>query len=762
MKVDGDLAISASQIASDNLRLRSDRLDATLVMALSLDTGRYDAVLKGRINRYAAPGLGVVDVITDARLIPTGKGQFRIAGHAHGQTLRIDNPSAAQFLGGNAVVDADFSRTPSGGFGVANLRLTAPKFRILGGQGTYGADGRIAFAADAVSQQYGSVRLDAGGTVAMPMVKLHSPRLNVGTTLTNLDVQLKGTGPNTYLIDAAGGSPYGAFSAEAAVHAAPGALSADIRRASLAGYNLSGQVRQTPQGPFAGLLALSGSGVNGTIRLGAADKVQRVDAAVRASNARLPLTPAVTIAKGVINAAVVLYPGSPQIDADAALSGVRQGGLLVANAKAKAALRGQSGVVEISADGQSGVPFAIAANAGISPDLIRVNGQGSVNHIALRLANTAEIRKTPGGYALAPTAVTLPQGRVEVSGAVGDQTRGQVRLDNLDLSIVQAFAPSLDVNGKASGQVSFDLPKGGSMPTGRADLAVTGFTRTSLTAVSEPVDLTLLADMTTGGADAHAIIRRRGAVIGRLQARLGPPAGGDAPWIERLRTAPLSGGLRFNGPSEALWALSGISGQELSGPVAIGADVSGRLEQPKVTGVVHAQNLRYANAAFGTVIDQIAVDGRFVDTRFDLTRLSARAGKGTVSATGYADLSAAAGFPIDLRVRLANAQLAHGDDIDAAIGGDLTIANSKADGASVKGQLTVSDARYQIVRQAAADISDLQGVRRKGQLVVEPAPPGPGRGCRTRPACGSWTSPCTPPTACSSAAWGWRLNGAPT
>jgi translocation and assembly module TamB len=180
LRVDGDFVVTPRQIASDNLRLRSDRLQATAIVALSLQTGRYDGALKGAINRYAVPGLGVVDVVTNARLIPTGRGEFRIAGHVSGRTLRLDNPSAAKFLGGNAQVAADFTRSPDGVFGIANLRLRAPRFRVVSGGGTYAANGRIAFTANAVSADYGPARLDVAGALAAPQIRLRAPNPRVG------------------------------------------------------------------------------------------------------------------------------------------------------------------------------------------------------------------------------------------------------------------------------------------------------------------------------------------------------------------------------------------------------------------------------------------------------------------------------------------------------------------------------------------------------------------------------------------------------
>ncbi len=720
LRVDGDLVITAKQIASDNLSIRSDRLDAILVLALSLDTGRYSAALNGAINRYEVAGLGVVDLVTDARLTPTGKGDFRVAGHVHVVTERIDNASAKAQLGGDAVIDADFSRSPDGAFAVSNLRLKSPKFRINDGQGTYGADGAIDFTASAVSDAYGPLKLQIGGTAKAPQVRLQaaSPKI---AGVTGLDVQLKGVGPGGYVVTATGNSQYGPISAEVQLHAGKGALQADIRRASVGGINVSGTVSQTPAGPFAGALRLSGSGLSGTATLSAAGKVQRIDLALTARDARLPLNPPVTIARGVIDATAILYPGAPAVTGKATLAGVRRDQLVVANAKASVDYRGGSGRVDVAADGNSGVPFSIAVDAGISPQLIRVNGQGSANRIPLRLAGPADIRQVAGGYSLAPTTIVFPQGRLALSGATGAAgVNASVRMEQVDLSIVRAFAPNLGLGGKVSGTADVALPKGGAMPTGRVQLQVAGFTRSGLTTILEPVDIAVLGTLAKSGAEAHALVRQRGLIVGRLQARLAPiPGPASQAWLQRLKAAPLTGGLRYDGPSEVLWGLGGVGGQDLSGPIAIGVDVSGRLEQPQVRGVIKAKALRYQNDTLGTVIDHIALDGGFADTRLVINTLTGDAGKGTVSASGYADLSSAKGFPIALQVKLANAQLAHSDTVGATISGHLAVTNDHAEGALVSGKLKLNRAAYEIAPQGSGQVVELTGVHRRGQPVSQ-------------------------------------------
>ncbi|MBS0315238.1 MAG: translocation/assembly module TamB, partial [Proteobacteria bacterium] len=76
--------------------------------------------------------------------------------------------------------------------------------------------------------------------------------------------------------------------------------------------------------------------------------------------------------------------------------------------------------------------------------------------------------------------------------------------------------------------------------------------------------------------------------------------------------------------------------------------------------------------------------------------------------------SAAAGYPVDIRATLNRARLARSDAIGATATGTLRLTNSRENGALIQGDLRLPEVRYQIVRQGAAEVAVLEGVRRKG------------------------------------------------
>jgi translocation and assembly module TamB len=715
LRLDGDLAYQDGKVATDNLRVRSDRIDATAILLADLAKGTYTGALKGRVNDYQVNGLGRINLVTDARLVPGINNGFAIRGKVRIVTRRFDNASVRDQLGGNALITADVGYDLAGGAVISNLRLTAPRFRVTSGSGYYRPDGRLAFRAAAQSVAYGPLLLDVSGTVARPVARLRAARPGLGVGLAGVEATLTGT-RRGYRVRASGQSSYGPLAVDVLLNTSGSPMSFDITNATFAGIRFAGRVVQTPAGPFAGTLSVTGQGLNGQVRLAAAGSVQRADVDLRAASARVPGPMPITIGSGVIRATMMLPDSGPSVTGQFALANVRQGTFAISRARGRVNYANGQGRAALTAAGQSGAPFDIAAQAQMTPDRVLANLRGTLNGIAVHLARPALAARTSAGWQLAPTTVIVPQGQLDVSGTFGAQTSAHAVLRTLDLSIANAFAPGLGLGGKATG--TLDYTAGGTVPDVRARIDIAGFTRTASLTVSDPVDLALLATLNGNGGDARALIRRNGAVVGRVQARLAP-LGTGASLSERLFAAPLSGGIRYNGPAEVLWTLTGIGRQTLSGPIAIGADFGGRLDRPQVTGLVRANALRYENEAFGTVLSQIAIDGRFTQSELQLNRLTARAGQGNISASGRVGLDAASGFPIDVRATLDNAQLAGGDDLSATASGTLAITNSKAAGGLVEGDLTIPEARYRIVMQGGASVPELTGVRRKGAPVVK-------------------------------------------
>jgi translocation and assembly module TamB len=399
--------------------------------------------------------------------------------------------------------------------------------------------------------------------------------------------------------------------------------------------------------------------------------------------------------------------------ADASLERTQFGSLNINAARAKVNYQNGRGSARVLAEGTSGVPFRIAANADLQPELWRAALTGRVRGIEFRTVNPARIIPREGEYELLPTQIDFGQGNIRLAGTYGDGIEVQSRLDRLDLAILNAFTPGLGVGGSATGSLDFAQASSTAFPRADARLAIDEFTRTTAVSVSQPIDINFVGKLLPDGGEARAVMRRRGAVIGRMIASLRPLGPGEGPWMERLMGAPLTGGIRYNGPADTLFSFAGMSDQRLSGPIGLAADFSGRVSSPTLAGVVRADSLVYENLTYGTRLSNMALAGRFTGNRFEIERLQANAGDGTVSASGFVSLSAEEGYPMNLAAVLDGAQLADSEGMEASATGELRLTKAAGQTALISGQLRLPETRYAIVTDRAAEVPVLTGVRFK-------------------------------------------------
>ncbi|HEU0043683.1 translocation/assembly module TamB domain-containing protein [Sphingomonas sp.] len=716
VRIDGDLAISMPNILSDNLKIRSDNIDATAILVANVATGRYTGALKGRINDFRVESIGIIDLTTDAKLVAGRNGGFGITGRVVARTQQLFNSGVRNFLGGNAVVRADVGYSPEGIVTFSGLRLNAPQFRVMRGSGRFNpANGAVAVEADAYSTQYGPVTARVAGTATAPVIDLRAARPGFGVGLANVRARIIGRG-GAYQVDASGSTDYGPFTADVLVQ--PGAqLALDIRRVVFAGITGRGRLVQTAAGPFAGALTFGGQGLSGNVRLASQGGYQRADVRARGNNAVVPGIADFTIGRALLDASVVLYPNAPQIIADAQLGDARYNAIVIEAARAKVNYVGGRGTAQALLTGSSGVPFRVALNARLSPGSYLVAAQGQANRIPFRTATPARIVAAGGGYRLLPT-------RLDFGGANGGSTRiaglfgggvtaAQARLDRLDLSFLSAFAPGMGLSGQATGSLDY-RQQGSAIPVADARVTVTNFQRSGIAAISDPVDIVFAGRLGGSGADARALIKRGPTVVGRMLATMRPLGGGGS-WMTRLMNAPLGGGIRYNGPSAVLFSLAALPNQSLQGPIAMAADFSGRLSAPRLNGLIRADNLTYDNETYGTRLSQMRLAGRFNNDRLEITQLNARAGDGTVVAQGSIGLASDAGYPIDFRATLNNAQLARSEALAATTTGTIHLTNGR-NGGLIEGDLVIPNARYQIIRQGQAEVPELTGVRRRSDV----------------------------------------------
>ena len=718
VRLDGDFAYANGRLMSDNMKLRTDRIDATAVIVADLNRALYTGAFNGRVNGYRVESVGIFNVRTDMDLKTGANGAFRLGGRVTARSTRLLNDGLQSFLGGNALIVADVGYDSNGVATLDRLQVAAPSFRVTRGQGRYGADGSVRFTARASSDQYGPLGVDVTGSADRPLVRLAAPRPGVGIGLADVTATIRGEN-GTYFVTGQGNSDYGPVRANIAAITGRGPLTIDVRPGtSFSGVALTGRMTQSAAGPFAGTLLASGSGIDGQVRLSDAGGNQRALVDATATQARLEGPVGLTIDRAIVKADATLAQ-QPQIVGNVQVAGLRMGEFYLAGARSDIVYRSGRGQAKLLAEGRTRYPFRLAANALFDPQLWRVALNGRLNGVDIATREPMRIVVGKGGYTLQPSTLSVGGGALQLAGRYGSGTDLKARLSDVNLALLNPFMPGLGLGGKATGSLDFAQASPAAFPTADARLKIDNFTRTSLAAVSEPVDIDLVGRLSAEGGSASSIIRRRGAAIGRMQVHLRPLPAGAGSWSTRLMAAPLSGGARYNGPADVLFSLAALADQSLKGPIGLAADFGGYVSAPQLTGVVRANRLTYENAVYGTKLTNMQLSGRFTNDRLQVESLTARAGAGTVSASGFVSLNAEQGYPMQLGINLDKAQVAQGQDMSAQASGTIEIVNGAGQPPTIRGRISLPETHYRIAYQGSTQVATLTGVRRKPALGRE-------------------------------------------
>ena len=682
------LRVTPQFVTGNDIRIASDQLNGSATLFLDMRTGRFEVGISGRLNRVLIPGLGIVDV--DSRLTvvpgPTGKGT-RIVGTGEARVVRLDNAFFKSLAGGLPRVTASLERALDGTLSFRQFRLVSPQMTLTG-DGYRRRDGTFHFEGSGRQARYGPVTVRLDGPIGRPVLDLVFASPNETLGLQRVTAHLDPT-PQGFTWVARGASRLGPFDGAGAIllpRGGEGTIRFD--RLDVTGARATGDLQIVPGG-FSGLLDVRGGGLTGDIAFRPDGEVQVIDVGLLASNARLA---GVGIRRGRLDATVRLEPAGAVLDASATAAGLERGALRLARLSGTAHLRGDTGEITAAIAGTRGRTFAIEGRAAVSPDRYTITAQGNVDRRPIKLETPAVLRRDGDNWQLQPVRVAFAGGTATIGARFGGAaTAVEATLKAMPLSVLDIGYPGLALGGAATG--SFRFVNGEGAPTARIDMTVRGLTRSGLVLTSEPIDLGVAAVLDAGKLAARAVAASGGKTVGRAQFRAAPL--GQGPLVAGILSAPLFGQLRYDGPAATLWRLTGIELFDLSGPVAIAADVGGRLSDPSIRGLVRASGARLESAVTGLLLTDLDATGRFGGSRLVVDRFTAKARDGSVSGSGTFDLAAARGFGIDISAQATNASLIRRDDIAATVTGPLTIRSDGA-GGTIAGDVRLDSSRYRL------------------------------------------------------------------
>ena len=708
-RAEGRLLYAKGQLQANDLKLASGPLAARIGLSFVPATSAWGLSAAGDVRGWALPQLGVADATFRANLKPganqgvAGSGDFRLI------AARPPASGLTRITGGGITLGGRFALLPGLAVALSDLALSSPKLAAAGRAGW--ANGRFTLASTGKSLDWGPFALDGEGTIAAPHFTARLAKPGYGLTAVAARIDPAGDG---WRVDGDAQSGLGPVTLQADISLSP-ALRIDVDRLAAADFVASGRLDQSAAGPFAGTLALAGKGLTGSAKLSAAGAVQLAELAVAGDSLNLPFSTPITVDRLRLAARVLLPASGPDIDAALDLAGLERGNLAVEKATGTLQMKGGSGTASLVIAGNSVEAFNLAFTGAIAPNRWQISGGGEYDGRAAKLAGPAVITRDGAGWHLAPVTLTSALGNAELAGDWGETKRLNARLDKVSLQMVGLAYPTLNLAGRVSGTLAL-AQAGDAAPTGTAALRLNGLSRSNITSTSTPIDVGLNTALGAGGTVMRAVIVRAGKVEGRAQARLGPIPAGDADLVSRLFDASVNGQLRYAGPAQDLWGLSGLTALDVRGAVQVAADVSGTLGDPQVAGRIRGTGGRVEAPLLGAVATDVSLDARFTASKLELTRFTGKSGQGSISGSGNIDLSYERAFPMDIRMVVTNAAILGRDDLSATGSGNIRLATDEYGGV-VSGTLTLSRADYRVGRTAVADVPVLQVTEKNTRVL---------------------------------------------
>lgn len=719
-KVTGTVVLTGNRLTADDLAVDLKGLAARLVLQGDLKNGGYALAGPVAARGFALPDLGLVHA--DAKILfKIGPGMpWTLQANLAGRMIRVDNATLRDLAGGQIRFSGGVRLGQQVPLLFEKARLESPKLalaldgrRANGGETTITGSGR--------HTEYGPFTVQAGmgstGTNAVLVFADPYPSLGLKDVRVALSPQDQG-----FRIETAGQSMLGPFDGVLGLNSTPGGpTSIAIERLKVWETAVTGAVA-LQNGAISGQLALAGGGLNGDVRILPQGGGHQINALITARNARFGGPRPLSVGNGRLDVSGFLEKGRSTIDATAYLEGLNSGSLFIGKLAANAKLVNGAGRITASLAGRRGSRFALQGTADIASDKVVVLAGGEYAGRQITMARRAVLTREEPGWQLAPTQVMFGRGVLIASGHVlGGPTRLKLEMADMPLSLADIAVADLGLGGTASGVVDYNAD--GTAPQAQARLVVKGLTRSGLVLTSRPVDLYLVAALDAGAFETKAVIEEKGTTRGRMQARIsGLPQGGSL--AERLRSGQLFGQLRYNGPADALWRLTGVEVFDLTGPVAVAADVSGSLDNPQVRGSMASQDMRLQSPLTGSDVRKVTMRGSFAGSRLTLASFTGvTPNGGRISGSGTVDLSdiVARGVPLDLKLAAANAQILNRDDMAATVTGPLRIV-SDGRGGIIAGRVRVNAARWQLGSVSA--VAELPEIRtREVNQRADVAPP---------------------------------------
>jgi translocation and assembly module TamB len=391
---------------------------------------------------------------------------------------------------------------------------------------------------------------------------------------------------------------------------------------------------------------------------------------------------------------------APSGRAELRIADVASGGLSVTRAAFDAEGDADALRLTIDAAGEHGKPFTVKASAELAvPAKQRLRlDRFDVDYGAVktRLNAPATIARDGNGFSLAGLDASIGDGRLTGTGGFSaKQVDLRLSLADLPLEVLAAFAPQLDVGGKASA----DLRLAGtpSAPTAHGEVRLAALSVAG-TKISETVGVngTIKLDVQNGRAAVSANLGGSpdlnidGQLTAPVTFRVQPFA------ADLAADAPITGKVVGKVDLGLVPRVVDLHGDTLDGQLTLDMTVAGTPAAPRLAGDARVSAGSYASADAGTVLRDMTVVVSGDNDRILLRSLTASdGGQGRLEASGSMALARAAATRYDGTLTLKNFTVVNRTDAVATASGRLQLEN-EAQGARLGGDVTVDSAELRV------------------------------------------------------------------
>jgi translocation and assembly module TamB len=431
---------------------------------------------------------------------------------------------------------------------------------------------------------------------------------------------------------------------------------------------------------------------------------------VKARNAGLPGQ--ATVGEATLAARVRDPAGGRFTEARLSVAGLRAGGIgggFGLNASGPETALGLKLSASLTGVGGAGLTTQSAATLDLPGRTLAVASlQAGWKGETLRLLAPARL-SFADGLAVDRLRLGLRQAVLDVAGRVSPTLDLTASLRNVTADLARVFVPDLE----ADGRLEADAKLGGTaaQPTGTVRLAATGLRlRNGEAAGLPPASVTANATLQGTAARLDAAL-----TAGRNRLTLAGTAPLNAAAAMDLRAA---GTLDL----ASLDPILSANGRRVRGLVTLDTRVTGRLAAPNATGTLRLANGEVQDFVLGARLDDIEAVVQANGQTLTIVRLTARAGRGTLSAAGTVGL--AAPLPVALTLTARNASPLASDKLTAVLDADLSLRGAAAGRLDVAGKVTLQRADIRIPENLPGRLAVLD-VRRPGQKPPPPPSPAP-------------------------------------